>query len=73
MRKKLNDLKLLEEGKIVLIEANENIRKRLLDLGFTKGSLIRKILINHDLVAYKIKGSVIAVRKEDTEGIVVDV
>ena len=72
--KSLNDLKVGCKAKIVDVKAAENIRRRLLDIGFVKDALVEKILISpgKDMVAYYIKGAVIAIRKSDTEKIMVE-
>ena len=48
-------------------------RRRLLDLGFTEGAMVRAVLANFEDAAhaYEIRGSVIALRKEQAEQILV--
>jgi DtxR family Mn-dependent transcriptional regulator len=48
-------------------------RRRLLDLGFTAGAMVRAVLANFEDAAhaYEIRGSVIALRKEQAEQILV--
>ena len=72
--KSLNDLKLGKSGKVIKNEANDNIRRRLLDIGLVRGSIIRPVLISPggDMVAYQIKGAIVAIRKSDTEKIMVE-
>lgn len=72
--KSLNDLKLGEVGRVIKNEANQNIRRRLLDIGLVKGSIIKPVLISpgKDMVAYQIKGAIIAIRKDDTKKIMVE-
>ncbi len=72
---KLNDLKVGEEATILMVEAKDNIKKRLLDIGLVKGSKVKAILISpgKEMVAYYIKGAVIAIRRDDTENILVKV
>ncbi len=72
--KRLNDVRLGEEATLITVEANENIKKRLLDIGMVKGSKITPVLISpgKDMVAYNIKGAVIAIRKDDTRNIIVE-
>ena len=65
----INDLKLYEEGIITKIEASENIKKRLMDIGFIKGTKVKPVLINKNIRAYLIKGTVIAIRTKDTSNI----
>ena len=64
---RLNDLKVGQKCKIISI--NSDIKQRLLDLGLIKGSIINKVLDNKGMNAYNIKGTVIAIRKEDTKDI----
>ena len=73
--KRLNELDLNEEAIIKKVEAKENIKKRLLDIGMVKGVKIKPALISpgKDMVAYYIKGSLIAIRKSDTENIMVEI
>lgn len=70
----LNELEIGEKAKIIEVTADQEIKRRLLDVGFVKGSLIEKILINpsKNMIAYYIKGAVIAIRKSDTEKILVE-
>lgn len=72
--KSLNDLEIGKMGVVLKNDANQNIRRRLLDIGLVKGSIIKPILISpgSDMVAYLIKGAVIAIRKNDTEKIIVE-
>ena len=71
--KSLNELKLNEEAIIVNLEANPNIKRRLMDIGFVKGEKVKLILKNFgdNMRAYKIKNTVIALRKNDTKNIMV--
>lgn len=72
--KRLNDLKINEMAIIKKIDASEDIRKRLFDIGFVKGVKIKPVFVSlgNDMVAYNIKGTVMAVRKTDTEDIFVE-
>ena len=65
---RLNDLALNEKGMITSLKAKKNIKKRLMDIGLVNGSIIEPILFSpgKDMVAYYIKGAVIAIRKDDT-------
>ena len=51
------------------IRCSSNIKRRLLDLGMIKGTKIRSVLKNPmgDPTAYEIRGSIIAVRKEESK------
>lgn len=75
----MNDLvplSLLKVGTTCIIDsihASEHMRRRLLDLGFSKGTLIKCIQYSPsgDPIAYMIRGTVIALRKEDASQILV--
>ncbi|MGN1000619.1 MAG: ferrous iron transport protein A [Bacilli bacterium] len=64
------------EKVIVKKVLNENsIKRRLLDIGLTPGTVVERILENFhgNLVAYMIRGALIAIRNEDAEKIMVEV
>lgn len=67
----LSQLPLNENGRIEKINCNESIKRRLLDLGLVKGTNIVPVLISPsgDPRAFSVRGSIIAIRKEDTENI----
>ena len=67
----LSQLPLNKNGKIEKINCDESIKRRLLDLGLVKGTNIVPILISPsgDPRAFSVRGSIIAIRKEDTENI----
>lgn len=75
----LNDLiplSLLKTGNICIIDSihsSDHMRRRLLDLGFSRGTSIKCIQYSPsgDPVAYMIRGTVIALRKEDASQILV--
>lgn len=56
------------------INSSEHMRRRLLDLGFSKGTLIKCVGSSPagDPVAYMIRGTIIALRNEDACQIIVD-
>ena len=72
--KNLNDLKLDEMGKIYRICCEEEIKRRLLDLGLVRGTRIKPVLVSpsKDPRAFEVRGSLIAIRKEDAEKICVE-
>ena len=70
---KLNELSLNKVGRITFVDASKNIKRRLMDIGFNKGVRIKPILNGSSMRAYNVKGSVVAVRLEDTSEIEVDV
>lgn len=63
----LNKLPLNTKGYIKELNCNGNIRRRLLDLGFVEGSCITPVLISpsQDPRAFFVRGTLIAIRKED--------
>lgn len=65
--KTLNQLPLNTKGIIQKLNCQGNIRRRLLDLGFVKGASITPVLISpsQDPRAFSIRGTLIAIRKED--------
>ena len=73
--KSLNELSINEEGIIKEVKASSNIKNRLMDIGFINGTKIKKVLTSpgDNMVAYLIKGSIIAIRKDDTKDIMVEV
>lgn len=68
----LNKLGIGKMGKLMNISAYENIKRRLMDIGFNKGVFVKPVLEGKSMRAYNIKGSIIAIRKEDTSKVEVD-
>lgn len=64
----LNELKLGETGMIQDLNCSDGVKRRLLDLGLIKGTKITPLFISPsgDPTAFEIRGSVIAIRIEDT-------
>ena len=64
----LNKLNLNETGYIKNLKCNDGVKRRLLDLGLIKGTKITPIFVSPsgDPTAFKFRGSVIAIRVEDT-------
>ena len=65
----LSDLPLNTVGIIDKLNCNENIRRRMLDLGLIKGTKITPVFKSPsgDPIAYEIRKTLIAIRKEDSE------
>jgi Fe2+ transport system protein FeoA len=65
--KTLDELPLNTKGYIKKLNCNGNIRRRLLDLGFVEGACITPVLISpsRDPRAFSIRGTLIAIRKDD--------
>lgn len=71
--KTLNDLSLNQRGYIQKLNCTGNIRRRLLDLGFVEGVPIIPVFVSpsQDPRAFSIRGTLIAIRKEDANLIVI--
>lgn len=69
----LDKLPLYSKAKIQTLNCNENIIRRLLDLGIIKDTTIIPILKSPsgDTRAYRVRGSTIALRSDDTKNIIV--
>ena len=69
--KNLSQLPLNKNGRIDKIECDEGIKRRLLDMGLVKGTNIVPILISPsgDPRAFLVRGTIIAIRKEDAKNI----
>lgn len=71
--KRLTDVKIKTTAQVEDLLSDGNLRERMLALGFTKGTLIdvlRKGPKDH-LTVYKVRGSKIALRKEESNLILV--
>lgn len=68
----LDRLKLNKNGYIIDIKTNENIKKRLIDLGMIKNTLIRPVLKSPsgNIRAYEVRGSVLSIRDKDANKII---
>ena len=69
----LSDMKIGDSGIVASVNASDNIKRRLLDIGLIKGTKVECVLKSpfNDPVAYLIRGTIIALRKEDSKNIVV--
>lgn len=67
----LNNLSLNTQGKIKSLNCTGAIRRRLLDLGLVQDTKITPILKSPsgDPTAYEVRGSVIAIREDDSKQI----
>ena len=65
----LNELPLNTVGIVNSLNCKGNIRRRLLDLGLVKGTKIIPVFKSPsgDPIAYEIRNTLIALRKEDSE------
>ena len=70
----LDNVNINSPCKIVSLISESLIRKRLLDLGLIAGTTIKPVHIgpSNNPVAYLIRGTVVALRSEDTKKIIVE-
>jgi len=70
----LSDINVGDKVIIKKINSKENIKRRLLDIGLIEGTQVECVLksIFKDPLAYLIRGAVIAIRKEDSKDILVE-
>lgn len=70
----LSDMKVGDKGIVKKIDAPENIKRRLFDIGLINGTTIECVLKSpfNDPVAYLIRGAIIAIRKNDCNKIEVE-
>lgn len=71
----LGDLPLGARARVSSVSAGKNVRQRLFDLGFVPGTEVEAVRAAPlgDPRAYRIRGSVFALRKEDAQNILVEV
>ena len=71
----LSNLPIGKKAKIISINCNYNIKRRLLDLGIIENSNITPVFRSpfKDPTAYLIRGTIIALRNEDTKNIIVKI
>lgn len=69
----LTNLKLNSTAKISDICCSENIKRRLLDLGIIPNTSITPVFKStcSDPIAYEIRGTVLAIRNQDAQNILV--
>lgn len=65
----LDNLPLNQSGYIIDLKSEGNLRRRMLDLGLVKDTLIKPVFISPsgDPRAYEVRGSIIAIRKSDAK------
>lgn len=73
MENTLDKLPTGKVGKIISLDTNQALKRRLLDLGLVNGTMIKKLYKSplNDPSAYLVRGSVIALRNEDAKNILV--
>lgn len=61
-------------AKVVNINCNNSLKKRLLDLGLVQNTNISPIFVSPfgDPIAYEFRGNIIAIRKNEAKNIVVN-
>ena len=71
--KTLSDLHVGERAKVVSLINESNIKRRLQDLGLVEGTRVNCVqkCPQGDMVAYGIRGAIIALRAEDATGVLV--
>lgn len=70
----LDNLKIGKSAKVLKINNTGSIRRRLLDIGLTEGTIITAELASpfNDPIAYRIRNALIAIRKDDSKNIIVE-
>lgn len=70
----LDSLKIGFSGHIVALQNSQILKSRLLDLGFLPGTFVTCLHQNSagDFKAYRIRNTVIALRKEDSNHILIE-
>ena len=67
MKNTLDKMTINQKSTVKKINENTSMKRRFLDIGLTDGTEVECVLISYgeEMKAYLIKGSVIAIRKED--------
>lgn len=70
----LENTRIGQKVRVKKVISNSSIKRRLLDIGLTPGTIIERVLENFsgNLVAYMIRGALIAIRNEDASEIIVE-
>lgn len=65
----LNELNLNDTGFIKELKCSDGVKRRLLDFGLIEGTKITPIFVSPsgDPTAFEVRGSIIAIRIEDTK------
>ena len=73
-KKTLKDMRPGESAKIVEINAQGALKRRLMDMGLTRGSLVtfRKVAPLRDPIELTIRGYELSIRKNEAEYVVVE-
>lgn len=53
-------------AEIVAIDAEESVKRRLMELGLVRGTVLKPVLVSPggDPIAYEVRGTVLALRKQ---------
>ncbi len=75
VQKKLKELELGKKGKVLKIIASGTLKRRILDMGITKGAEIEveRLAPLGDPLEIKVKGYHLSLRKDEAENIYVEV
>ena len=75
MKKFLNTFNVNEKGKIVKIFGSNQVKKRLFDLGFTKGCVIQLIKLAPfgDPMELNLRNYELAIRKNEAKNILMEI
>ncbi len=70
----LYDVPIGNKAVIKKVISSGSIRRRLLDIGLTPGTVVESTLINlgGNLIAYMIRGALIAIRDDDARNILIE-
>ena len=70
----LDKLLLNKTGKVIKVE-DSLIKRRLLDIGLTNGTIVEKVMKNYssNLCAYSIRNALIGIRNEDAKSVIIEV
>ncbi len=75
MKKTLRQMKIGESGKIIEVNGQGDIKRRMIDLGITPGVyiLLKKYAPLGDPMEVRVRGYNVALRKSEAENIIVEV
>ncbi len=63
-----------EQGKVVRVEAQGALKRRLMDMGLTRGTMVtfRKVAPLGDPIEITVRGYELSIRKDEAEHIIVE-
>lgn len=75
MQKSLNKFKIGEKGKVIKIEGEGKLRRRMLDMGITPGVeiLLHNVAPLGDPIEIKLRGYDLSIRKDEAAKIIMEV